>query len=108
MIAYLLMALAFGISAVLLLLFVGRYAERGAKLANADETITDLSVRLEQAEVQQARLTSRIENLEAIVTGEAWEAFQQGNILQAPLPVEIPEEPSNEDKAAQMARRQRT
>jgi hypothetical protein len=107
MIPYLLMATAFGIVAVLLLIFVGRYAERGAKLAHADDTIIALKERLDAALAEQARLTTRVENLEAIVTGEAWEAFQQGGLLEEP-PVEIPEEPSNEEKATQMARRQRS
>jgi len=106
MIPYLLMATAFGIVAVLLLIFVGRYAERGAKLAHADDTITALTEQLDAALEKQTRLTTRVENLEAIVTGEAWEAFQRGDLLEGPS-IDIPEEPSNEEKAAQMARRQR-
>ena len=103
---YLLMAAAFGIVAVLLLLMVGRYAERGARLANVDDTLTELTEKLDQSLEEQARLRTRVENLEAIVTGEAWDAFQRGDILQGPAEASA-REPSNEDKAARMARRQR-
>ncbi len=107
MIPLLLLAAAFGVAAVLLLIFVGRYADRGARLAYADETILDLKQQLDEAQARQANLVARVENLEAIVTSEAWDAFQAGRLSEGPPA--LPEaEPTDEEKAARLARRQRT
>ncbi len=109
MIPLLLLAAAFGVAAVLLLIFVGRYADRGARLAYADETILGLKQQLDEAQARQANLVARVENLEAIVTSEAWDAFQAGRLSEGrPAPLLPEAEPTDEEKAARLARRQRT
>ncbi len=108
MIPLLLLTAAFGVAAVLLLVFVGRYADRGVRLAHADETITALQQQLEEALARQENLTGRVENLEAIVISEAWDAFQAGHVQEGAASLALPEaEPSDEEKAALLARRQR-
>jgi hypothetical protein len=105
-ITLLLLLTAFGIMAALLFVMLGRYADRGAKLLDADETITELQATLEKALDEQAHLTRRVENLEAIVTSEAWDALQENPRLD--VPPEPSPELSDEEKAARLARRQRT
>ena len=93
-------------------LFFGRYAERGIKLEAADETIAALTEKLEAALEEHANLRQRVENLETIVTTEAWDAFQQQQLAEPAPPRSLtdalPEEESAAEKAAQLARRQRT
>lgn len=100
---FLLMLLAaFGVTAVLLFVILGRYADRSLKLTHADETITELHDKLEQALEEQVHLTRRVENLEAIVTSEAWDTMHEDSVLDVPE-----EELSDGEKAARQARRQR-
>jgi cell division protein FtsB len=96
----LLLATAVLVTAVLFAILFGRYAERGVKLEDADRTITALQDQVDVLTEQQERLTHRIENLEAIVTTEAWDELHDASLA--------PPEPGPEEKAAQLARRQRS
>lgn len=103
----------FGLVVMVLLftVFFGRYAERGLKLEAADETIATLTEKLEQALDEHVHLRERIENLEAIVTTEAWDDFQRQQLLEpAPprsLAEALPDEETDAERVARMAR-QRT
>lgn len=100
------LAIAFGIAAVLFIVFAGRYADRGLKLQQADETIEALQAQMEQALAQQEKLTERIQNLEAIVVGEAWDALHANPPI--PLDADVQEEPPDAEKIARLAKRQRS
>ncbi len=101
-----LLLVSFGVMAVLLFVILGRYADRGLKLDQADETLAEVQSRLEEAFDEQARLTRRVEILEAIVTSEAWDAFQEGRL--PPLAAPLEEELTDEEKAARIAGRSRS
>ncbi|MFQ5569164.1 MAG: hypothetical protein ACE5G0_05790 [Rhodothermales bacterium] len=110
MIPLILLAAAFGITAILLIVILGRYADRGVKLAYADQTIKELKEKLEAAVEKQENLTSRVENVEAIVISEAWDSLQKDPLPEPAPPLSLPDEPddlSNEEKAARLARRHR-
>lgn len=70
----------------------------------------DLLQALEQNQHQQERILRRLENLETIVTSEAWEVLQDSDdVEQARLLLNDaePEEPDAEDLARHLARRTR-
>lgn len=92
-----LLAAAILITAVLFAVLFGRYAERGIQLEDADRTIAALQDQVEGLTDQQERLTHRIENLEAIVTTEAWDELHEPDLA--------PPEPDPEEQADQLARR---
>lgn len=95
-----LLATAVLITAILFAVLFGRYAERGVQLEDADRTIAALQDQVDVLTEQQERLTHRIENLEAIVTTEAWDELHEPHLA--------PPEPDPEEKAKQLARRQRS
>ena len=96
-----LLASAVLITAILFAVLFGRYAERGVKLEDADRTIEALRDRVEALTERHERLTRRIENLEAIVTTETWDELHEQHQVEPP-------EPTPEEKAARIARRQRS
>lgn len=95
-----LLAAAILVTAILFAVLFGRYAERGVQLEDADRTIAALHDQVEGLTERQERLTRRIENLEAIVTTEAWDELHEPDLA--------PPEPNPEEKAAQLAQRQRS
>ena len=95
-----LLATAVLITAILFAVLFGRYAERGVQLEDADRTIAALQDQVDRLTEQQGRLMHRIENLEAIVTTEAWDELHEPHLA--------PPELDPEEKADQLARRQRS
>lgn len=91
------------VAGMLFVLLFGRYAERGARLEQADRTVEVLQEQLRTLTEQQHRLTERIQNLEAIVTTETWDALSEPQREALTSPPE-PAEPSPEEKAALLAR----
>lgn len=70
--------------------------------------VCDLMRVLEQSRAQQEQIVRRLENLEAIVTSEAWDALQAGEDaeqIKVLLEEGELEEPSAEEKARRIARR---
>ncbi len=70
--------------------------------------------KLEEALQQHVLLTARVEHLEAIVTSQVWdtvhdetlpEAERQRALTQARLHLDPPDEPSDAERIARMARR---
>ncbi len=108
MMPLLLLVAAFGITAVVFILLFWRYADHRVKQAYPEESPEALKKLLEDALEQQALLTARVEHLEAIVASEAWNASDEDK--PAP-PLALPDKPadlSNEEKVANLARRQRS
>ncbi len=103
MLPYLLLVAGLLITAVLLVAFFMRFAAQGVKLEDADNTITALNEHLQALQAEHERLTQRIQNLEAIVTTEAWDALPEQQ-RQALMDLPEPAEPSPEEKAARLAR----
>lgn len=100
MLPYLFLVAGAVVTAVLLVLFFLRFAEQGVKLEEADGTIAALRDDLETLQAEHDRLTRRIQNLEAIVTTEAWDALPEHQRMKPPEPAE----PTPEEKAARLAR----
>ena len=90
-----------------------KFKEKQAKLGSStSELEKTVVVQLQAIEAAQRR----IENLEAIVTSQVWDtmhdealpkAEQQRALAQARLQLEPPDEPSDADRVAQIARRLR-
>ena len=87
--------------------FKEKQAKIGTSTSELEKTVVAQKEALEAAQ-------RRIENLEAIVTSQVWdvlhdealpEADRQRAIAQARIQLEPPEEPSNADRVAQIARR---
>ena len=96
-----LLATAFGITAVALILLFWRYADRRIQEAYPDESQADLQKMLADALEQQALLTERVEHLETIIASETWDTRQKE---QATLPLALPDASPEE----QARRRQRS
>ena len=101
MLPFLVVSAAALVAGMLFVLLFGRYAERGARLEQADRTVEALREQLRTLTEQQHRLTERIQNLEAIVTTETWDALSEP---QRDALTPEPDEPSPEEKAALLAR----
>ena len=89
--------------------FKEKQAKIGTSTSELEKTVEAQKEALEAAQ-------RRIENLEAIVTSQVWdvlhdealpEAERQRAVAQARIQLEPPEEPSNADRVAQIARRLR-
>ena len=90
-----------------------KFKEKQAKLGTStSELEKTVVVQLQALEAAQRR----IENLEAIVTSQVWDAMhdeamptaeRQRALAQARLQLEPPDEPSDADRVAQIARRLR-
>ncbi len=87
--------------------FKEKQAKIGTSTSELEKTVVTQREALEAAQ-------RRIENLEAIVTSQVWdvlhdealpEADRQRAVAQARIQLEPPEEPSNADRVAQIARR---
>ena len=92
-----------------------KYKRTTANLGNAteelDTAVTSLNKEMGELREDRKRLIQRIQNLEAIVTSEAWEALGSDRELaqaKAP-PLQIPEaeEPDDAEQVARMAKRLR-
>lgn len=104
--SFFLLAGLLGVVIILAIVAFGRYAEQGVNQQIANQSIAALEQQLAEALEEQGRLNERVQNLEAIVTSEAWDDWQKQQRL-APDPL-VPDEPPPADKAAQMARRLKT
>ena len=84
--------------------------ELGASAMDIKGSAGDLVRALEKSQRQQEQVLSRLENLETIVTSEAWDALQAGEAegrIALLLDDEVPEEPTTAEKARDLARRVR-
>ena len=88
-----------------------KFKEKQAKLGTSTSEL-EHTVAAQQQAMEAAQ--RRIENLEAIVTSQMWdavhdeslpEAERQRALAQARIQLDPPEEPSDADRVAQMARR---
>lgn len=80
----------------------------GSSSARLQDRTDQLLEYLEQNREQQDQIVQRLQNLETIVTSEAWDAFQSGEDLteQSFLLKDVePEEADPSEKAKRMARR---
>jgi len=120
------MPLAFFVIAIAALIALGLFGMIGIGIRN-QRTLESTSIRLgdsasglettsrhlletlDQLAGEQARLTQRMENVETIVTSEAWDAIHKGATAEEVglLEDESPPDPSSEAKASQIARRVR-
>lgn len=117
LLAYLIIAIALVIAFMLFgMIFYGArkqlleiQSEIGASASELKGSAGELAQMLEESERQQERMINRLENLEAIVTSEAWDALQEGDEQEARLLLEdgSAEEPNAEEKANDLARRVR-
>ena len=75
-----------------------------------DSDTKELWEALKASEAEKAEILQRLQNLEAIVTSDAWESIQSGEeseTIKLHLEDEEPQEINDADKAAQMAKRVR-
>jgi hypothetical protein len=82
----------------------------GTSATNLQGSVRDLLDALEESRLRQERMTQRLENLETIVTSEAWDTLKAGeDPEQRPdlLKDDNPEELNAEEKASRIARRVR-
>lgn len=80
----------------------------GKKVQDLDSNSSDLWKALEKSEEEKEKIFERLQNLEAIVTSEAWETVQGGEDGQAirfHRDEDRPEDLENVEKAAKMAKR---
>lgn len=84
----------------------------GASTGELENTVSALEAELEASEKQRKALERRIQNLETIVTSQAWDALhsadrsEQMQIDGGPLSLpENEEEGTDEERAARLARR---
>ena len=69
--------------------FKSKQEKLGTSTHELEDTVRHLSEVLERSEAQRAKLTRRLENLETIVTSEAWDELHE-----APLPEAEPPKPA--------------
>lgn len=75
-----------------------------------EERISELQIALRDSEIEKANIMQRLQNLEAIVTSEAWDSIKSGEEagrVHLHLEEEAPNEPDDAEKAAKMAKRVR-
>ena len=86
----------------------------GSSTSELESAVTTLTETLKQSEAQQEALVERIQNLEAIVTTQAWDALhddalptseRERRLASARLVLDEPDEPSDAEKTARLARR---
>ena len=85
-------------------------SKSGAGAAELRQEMERLTRTLAEAEAERTRLTERVQNLEAIVTTEAYDLLRE-DPKQAAARIELPEddaEANPEERAARLARRMRT
>ena len=99
-----LLAAAVGVIAVALLFLFWRNVDRRVQLAYGDQTVDELTERLEQALEQQKYLTSRVEHIEAIIAAEPWDAAQKQRVLPPAQPDTSIEEPIARPERRQQSR----
>jgi peptidoglycan hydrolase CwlO-like protein len=58
--------------------FKSKQERLGASTHELEGTVADLREALEDSEAKRRRLTERVQNLETIVTSEAWDALHEG------------------------------
>lgn len=94
--------------------FKAKTRELGASTRDLEQTVAAQQQALGAAQAQQDALVRRIQNLEAIVTGQLWDvlhddalppAEKQRALTAARLELDEPDEPSDADRVAQIARR---
>lgn len=100
--------------------FRAKQQELGTSTKEVEETIRALQERLERVEQERDALVERVQNLETIVTSEAWNALEDPSADAPPVPEEPDsielESPSGqkrrgtntEEQAEKLARRLRT
>lgn len=82
----------------------------GKKSNELDSDAKELWKALKKSEVEKDKILERLQNLEAIVTSEAYEAIQSGEeseTIKLHLEVEETEDLNDSDKAAKIAKRVR-
>lgn len=100
--------------------FRAKQQELGVSTREVEKTIRALQERLERVEQERDALVERVQNLETIVTSEAWDALQDPATEAPPAPeapdsieLESPSEQKKvgtdtEEQAEKLARRLRT
>ncbi len=106
MVTVFLLAAAVGVIAVALLFVFWRNVDQRVQQAYGDDTIEELTERLEDALEQQQHLVSRVEHLEAIVASEPWETARQGG--QPAPPLTLPDAEADESSGERAGRRQQS
>ena len=96
-------------------MLVGAYSEWlkfKAKQQNISTSTSEIEVALEKMTEQNANLTRRVQNLEAIVTSQTWDEIdnqvRREPIMSVPEPEITIEPPTDADEVAEIARRVRT
>lgn len=82
----------------------------GKKAQELNTDTQEILKALQKSEAEKEQILKRLQNLETIVTSEAWESIQSGEeseTVQLHLEVEEPEELEDKDKAAKIAKRVR-
>jgi predicted nuclease with TOPRIM domain len=99
--------------------FRAKQQELGASTQEVEETIQALRERLNRVEQERDALIERVQNLETIVTSEAWDALQDpttdaASLPEASDPAELESSPdqdaagdATEEQAKRLARRLR-
>ena len=86
----------------------------GSSTSELESAVTTLTETLKQSDAHQEALVERIQNLEAIVTTQAWDALhddalttseRERQLASARLALDEPDEPSDAEKTARLARR---
>lgn len=82
----------------------------GEKDKDLNSTVNKLQKALETSEAEKTQILDRLKNLEAIVTSEAWDSIQSGEDAETTrlhIEEDEPEELTDSDKAARIAKRVR-
>jgi hypothetical protein len=79
----------------------------GESTVELSVAVDDLKHEIDELRQERLGLTRRIQNLEAIVTSEAWESLGDPELSRAKLPEAAPPEEDDQKKAERMARRLR-
>ncbi len=98
-----------------------KFKEKARKLGSSAEelekTVEQQAKALEASEAERAALVKRIQNLEAIVTSQMWDVMheepqaspqRERALSEARVYLDAPEEPSDADQVARLARRLKT
>ena len=96
--------------------FKEKTQQLGSSTHELEKTSAEQAELLRTMQAEREALIGRIQNLEAIVTSQVWDAIHQEGLPPAekqqavaasPLGLEEPDAPSDADRAAQLARRLR-
>jgi chromosome segregation ATPase len=99
--------------------FKAKQQELGASTEEVESTIQDLQRRIDDVEQERDALIRRVQNLETIVTSEAWDALPETSPPASALPDDVEssdpdtastqrEAPSIQEQAETLARRLRS